>query len=346
MGNSEGHKGEEPPVYSPYLNIRYDLADMGGRPLAPGVVFWASPDILVSPTDALGNVEAGTQVTVQARVANWGLAPAIATKVSFYWADPSLGIVPANGQLIGSKLVTVPSNNYMTVTCPTPWQPQFVNGGHECLIVECTCPQDPIDPAKSFRPDLERHVGQRNITVTSGQQAQPMQLVLGNPFDEPQAFTLHVSGLRVFGLQEALSGWSVQEKTAYLANLASANRRAAPMEQKLHLRTEPLKEQARAVQLVGIQPNEVRQVDEAAHPQSLRAFLHERLRRNPDFRPESLGRPLGEITLEPGQTARADLVIQEARMRPDEARVLRFTQVVSGCDVGGYSVVIGLASQG
>lgn len=189
-GSGHNSNDKEPPVYTPYLNIRYDVADTGKRPLAPGIVFWASPDILVSPTDVYGNVVAGTNVTVQAHILNWGMAPAVAVNIQFYWLNPALGITPANASLIASKLVSVPAMNYVDVSCPVLWTPAFVNGGHECLIVQCTCPQDPM--SNPFMPALDRHVGQRNISVVQPQREQRLQLSAGNPFQSELPFTLQL----------------------------------------------------------------------------------------------------------------------------------------------------------
>src|SRR5581483_740840 len=36
--------------YTPWLVIRYDAGDYGGRPLPAGTVFWESPDVWVTST--------------------------------------------------------------------------------------------------------------------------------------------------------------------------------------------------------------------------------------------------------------------------------------------------------
>ena len=46
-------KPTEPPPYTPYLKIRYELGDLDQprTTLPPGTVFWACPDINFTPTD-------------------------------------------------------------------------------------------------------------------------------------------------------------------------------------------------------------------------------------------------------------------------------------------------------
>jgi len=329
-------KREEPPKYTPYLNIRYDVADTGARPLAPGTVFWVSPDILVSPTDAYGNVQVGTNVTVQAHVLNWGLAPAIAVNVEFYWLNPALGITPANGNLIGSKLVTVPALNYVDVICPKTWTPTFVNGGHECLIVQCTCPQDPI--TAPFLPALDRHVAQRNITVTQPQQGQKLQLSASSLFHSEQSFALQLSSLLV---QCRLEGWEKEDVAglmSLLANLHSPGRVLTKMERRLKLRVQDVTEKDLGVRLTGMAQADLPRIEEKQL--DFGHYIQQRAVCNPDFRPETLGKVLGEFSLTPQLMSVVDIEIPPTKLRRGQFIVHRLTQTASGCDVGGYTVVV------
>ena len=320
------------PVDTPYLTIRYDTTDMGQRPLPQGTVFWASPDISVSPTDANGNVQVGTNVTVQARVYNFGLAPGIPVNVEFYWVNPALGITPANGNLIGSVLVTVPATNYVDVTCPNTWTPTFVNGGHECLIVQCTCPQDPI--TNPFLPALDRHVGQRNITVAQPLHMQKLQLQLNNPFRSEQAFTLQLSSRLV---QLDLQKWGkgdVALLTSLLANLQSPHRAPARAEEGLVLRVEDVTERDLHVRVVKKKEVSAPRIDEKRLDYD--HYIHQRAIPHP----ETLGKVLGTFSLAPQLMAVVDIEIAPFELKNGEFIVHRLVQTAGGCEIGGYTVIV------
>lgn len=152
---------------TPWLLIRYTLADLGLRPIPAGDAFWVSPDIWVESSDPFGNAVAGEENFVHARVFNLGKTTSAPTRVDFYWADPSLGLGPGNFNLIGTEWVEVFEHTAKYVRCNTPWIPLFLNNGHECLMVHCSNPI--LDPLmQPFQPRLDRHVGQRNITVLKG----------------------------------------------------------------------------------------------------------------------------------------------------------------------------------
>jgi hypothetical protein len=151
-------------VYTPWLLIRYRLADLGLRPIPAGDPHWQSPDVWVESSDSSGKAVAGEENFVHARVFNLGKAAAVPTRVDFFWADPSIGLGPAHMNLIGTEWVDVEPHTALDVRCNKAWVPVFVNNGHECLKVNCTNPiLDPI--THPFDPRLDRHAGQRNITV-------------------------------------------------------------------------------------------------------------------------------------------------------------------------------------
>src|SRR5689334_17868181 len=58
--------------WTPWLCIRYNLTDMGLRPIPANVPFWVSPDIWVESPDAFGNPVAGQENFVHARIFNHG----------------------------------------------------------------------------------------------------------------------------------------------------------------------------------------------------------------------------------------------------------------------------------
>ena len=172
-----------PHNWSPWLVIRYQRSDMGLRAIPAADPFWLSPDIWVESSDPLGNAVAGQENFVHARILNLGKATAAPTRVDFYWANPSLGLGPDTMVHIGTEWVEVEAHTAHYVRCNRPWVPVLVNNGHECLVVNCTNPiLDPI--AQPFQPRLDRHVGQRNITVVQSLPGQMVEfsLVVSNLF--------------------------------------------------------------------------------------------------------------------------------------------------------------------
>jgi hypothetical protein len=325
---------EEPPEYTPYLNTRYELSVTGARPLPPGAAFWASPDILVTPTDALGNVETGATVSLQARVFNWGLAPAIATQVDFYWSNPALGVTMANVNLIGSKLVTVSPGNFQLVTGPVPWIPTFVNGGHEYLFVQCSCPTDPLtDP---LSPALDRHVALRNMTVTPPRQEfQGLQLSASNPFKTSQLFRLQVATLRMRG---EFAGLTNQDLIPLLASRRQNVQLPPGLQQQLQLEFADVSTQDWGVHIIDIVPAE--QVADDERGQDIERYLSLRTKMAPDFNPELLGRVLTEFELQPhaGQVLKLEMPLSP--QGDGSFMIYHVRQVVGGCEVGGYAVIV------
>jgi hypothetical protein len=150
--------------YTPWLVIRYDAGDYGGRPLPAGTVFWESPDVWVTSTLGVNQPAVGQPNSVFARVSNFGLQQANGVVVKFWWADPSIAITESSAHLIGTGFAVVPAKRSVVVECPRPWIPIEENGGHECLLAEAYVPgfdplADPMDPV------LDRHVGQKNETL-------------------------------------------------------------------------------------------------------------------------------------------------------------------------------------
>jgi hypothetical protein len=163
-----GRKADHPRKNaSPWLLIRYRSDDLGLRPTAPGDPFWASPDVWVESSDPAGQPVAGEPNYVVARVFNLGYLDAAPTKVDFYWGNPAIGLAAADMHLIGTEWVEVPALQTAVVKCQAPWVPDFVNNGHECVMVNCS--NHILDPIiLPFQPKLDRHVGQRNLHVLPG----------------------------------------------------------------------------------------------------------------------------------------------------------------------------------
>jgi hypothetical protein len=150
--------------YSPWLVAPCHARDYGLRPLASGVPYWASPFIWTESPDPSGNPLAGAENHLVARIFNVGSATAAPTKVDFYWADPSVGLGAGDAHFIGTEFVEVQPMTSRVVRCATPWVPSYLNGGHECVFVQCD--NHVLDPLRNpFEPWNDRHVGQRNLAV-------------------------------------------------------------------------------------------------------------------------------------------------------------------------------------
>lgn len=159
--------------------MRAAEGDTGLRPISG--VFWESPDIFVlpgvAPQDApaipahLGGVaEANASNTVYAQVWNLGQSPVSAARVDFYWFNPTLGFSEGTQNAIGSNFVAIEGNSRQIVKCPIAWRAQYLNGGHECLLVRVSATADPLGLAP-WDASGNRHIGQRNIHVVSARGA-------------------------------------------------------------------------------------------------------------------------------------------------------------------------------
>jgi len=176
--------GPRTQLFLPLLFLRANAGDTGVRPVVGP--FWESPDILLAPgvdpshasdtPDQLGAVaEAGQDNTVYAHVWNLGQAPCPDTLVEFYWFNPALGFSGDQAHLIGATWVDLrgrgDAGSHKLVKCPVSWRAQFINGGHECLVVRAS--QRALDPlaGPAWDGSRNRHVGQRNIHVMSAAEA-------------------------------------------------------------------------------------------------------------------------------------------------------------------------------
>lgn len=159
----EGHGDDGgKPEYKPELLCRTYAGDMGARPLAPGIVFWESPDIWVVAPDGSDIPIVGQVNKVFVHVWNIGLAPTWGAHVQLYWCNPSVGVNLANATQIGPTQV-IPLNAGEHTILTFDWVPVFVNNGHECLVAQV---YDPVadNLVAPFNPVQDRHVGQQNIS--------------------------------------------------------------------------------------------------------------------------------------------------------------------------------------
>ncbi len=163
-----------------------------------GTPWWQSMAIWTVPGDdplgPPGPPVAGQPCYVWARVRNTGNTAVQNATVEFYWANPGVGFDRTTATRIGSSFVSLCYPDESDVLCLTPWIPAFVNGGHECLVVEVFHPTlDPLPPGNAFRADTDRHVAQRNLSViamTGGSFRFAFEVV--NPLRVDRAFTIRV----------------------------------------------------------------------------------------------------------------------------------------------------------
>lgn len=132
--------------------------------------WYLSHDIWTVPGDdpegAIGLPIVGTNCYLWARVHNRGTTPVTNGTVRFYWANPSVGFDRTTANLVGTSFVTLDGGATTDVLCLTPWVPQYVNGGHECVLAEAFHPAaDPLPPGVAFNVPTDRHVAQLNLSV-------------------------------------------------------------------------------------------------------------------------------------------------------------------------------------
>jgi hypothetical protein len=176
--------GPRDQLYLPFLFMRANAGDLGARPVVGP--FWESPDILIEPgvdpahappiPTSLGAIaKADVDNTLYAHIWNLGQAPCPDTLLEFYWFNPALGFDAAHANLIGVAWTDLgargEADGHRLVRCPMSWRAQFLNGGHECLMVRLS--QASLDPLSgpAWDASKNRHIGQRNIHVMSASEA-------------------------------------------------------------------------------------------------------------------------------------------------------------------------------
>lgn len=167
-------------------------ADEGLRPVPSGQPFWESPYIWMR--DAAGQLltqaVAGEPVFVFARIRNRGTLTSFPTRISFAFIDAALGIPPSAPKVFGEVRTNVPPNllgpGVVDVACPVPWVPGAYST-HACLLVMSD--GELWDrPTVPWNPQLDRHVAQRNVTITAASPGQTLALpLLATPFMEGAA---------------------------------------------------------------------------------------------------------------------------------------------------------------
>lgn len=156
-------KGHGEPEYKPELVCRTYAGDGGARPLAPGIVFWESPDIWVVAPDGSAIPVAGQVNQVKVHVWNLGLAPCYGVQVELFWCNPSVGVNLASAtQIATTQTIALNAGEHRVLSFD--WTPSFVNNGHECLVAQV---YDPVADTMvaPFNPVQDRHVAQHNVNV-------------------------------------------------------------------------------------------------------------------------------------------------------------------------------------
>jgi hypothetical protein len=134
-----------------------------------GDPWWLSPDVWTVPGDPEGTPGlpiAGQPTYMWARVRNKGSSPVNDATVRFYWANPAAGFDRTTAHVIGTAFVSLAPGEGADVLCLTPWTPEYVNDGHECVLAEAFHPSfDPLPATPDFQVPTDRHVAQRNLSV-------------------------------------------------------------------------------------------------------------------------------------------------------------------------------------
>jgi hypothetical protein len=135
-----------------------------------GSPWWMSPDVWTVPGNDPQGPEGlpivGQPCYLWARVKNKGTSSVNNAVVRFYWANPSVGFDRNTAHLIGTSNVNLLSDESAEVLCLTPWLPEYVNDGHECVLAEAFHSSlDPLPATPDFNVPTDRHVAQRNLNV-------------------------------------------------------------------------------------------------------------------------------------------------------------------------------------
>lgn len=172
------------------MPVELEISDGDPWYLSPNV--WTVPGN--DPEAAPGSPVVGVPCYLWARVTNRGTSSVQNGMVRFYWANPSVGFDRTTAYVVGSSFVTLDSGETQDVLCLTPWFPEYVNQGHECVLAEAFHPtNDPLPATAQFNVSTDRHVAQCNLSVV---QAAAGFLVMAfgihNPSRKPRRFAVRV----------------------------------------------------------------------------------------------------------------------------------------------------------
>jgi hypothetical protein len=212
--HNQNHDQEGQYPDATYLYIRTNLADTGAEPLASGLAWWQSPDIvIVQPGGARGgDAVANAENHVEVTVTNAGGIIANDAFVDVFFGDPSTVMTPATTSILGGTYVTVPAIG--TATVSFSWTPTAMDAGHRCLIarVSLVIPPDTYADPATFNVPGDRHVAQRNIHVlamAAAMKSMSFSFRVANP-DEDRVGNFLLEATEVTGKEGALQvAWTV-----------------------------------------------------------------------------------------------------------------------------------------
>lgn len=316
-------------AYSPWLVVPADYNDHGMRPL--GGPHWNSPFIRAISPDPSGKPKAGEENFLVVDVFNLGMATSAPTKVDFYWADPSVGLGPADFHHIGTEWVEVLPMSRKTVKCNTPWIPEYLNGGHECIMVNTD--NSILDPIQSpFYPYADRHVGQKNMSVLP---ADAPEFMFWAPFGDQQGeaeirvMPMIVRATKEFELQQTPFLTLMHRANAALTHLRSSylNPRL-PVPKGLEIRRAKAAQVIRGVEMT----KEVRKI------RTRRALKEDRGKETRDYMNE--GELLLKLEQRPGEAVRLKLGLLAQKLEKNEICILQIAHLVNGVSSNGYTLVL------
>lgn len=181
-----------------------------------GNPWYLSPDIWVvpgnNPNGDPGPPTVNTPNYIWARVTNRGDTGVTNATVKYYWGNPGTLITRSSVAWIGTSYVSLASNESKDVLCVVPWIPTWINNGHECLIVEAFCAEDPLPPHSGdsvFGVPDNRQIAQLNLTVILDNPGQDHILV---PFSAGVPAKTHVKDWKLKVKQTSLKALKGLEK--------------------------------------------------------------------------------------------------------------------------------------
>lgn len=319
--------GGEPPGSGSKVVVGYDYIDTGTRPLPSGSVFWASPFIAVSTADpVIGAIPADEPATLSVQIQNLSVVgAALGTTASFFFAVPSAGALTNITKIGDSDQLSLPAGAADLFECTTQWTPSLAAGGaHQCLLVQASALNDSV--TSPWRPDLDRHVAQKNLTIVDRAEQQ-LTVTISNPFSFDALVTI------------AVRSWRVRGITAELAERL----RTTQWDLSAHAGTSAVKELLAGsdVEVQDIDPDGL-SFESISDESSFDTFDEDTERQLRERRGEGLGGPvLAESGMSTGSQRDVSIV---AGMPPagDWITVHHLVQRIDDVEIGGYTVVAGL----
>ncbi|WP_425237069.1 hypothetical protein [Ulvibacterium sp.] len=163
--------------------------------------WYLSPDVWIvkQPTDEFESTPiAGEPCYLKAKVRNGGSTSVSNATVKFYWANPAVGFNRDTANYIGQSFVSLDPDQVQDVLCLVPWVPEYLNGGHECILAEAYHQNDPLTSLIDFNVPTDRHVAQRNLSVQMAENGMfHMNFEIHNAFRIVQKFDIRAEQISV-----------------------------------------------------------------------------------------------------------------------------------------------------